>query len=63
MILARDPICRICRRAAATEVDHVIPRSRGGDDADDNLQGLCRPCHGTKSASRDGAFGNPRREP
>lgn len=41
----------------ATTVDHIIPTWYGGfDEVDDNdLQGLCEPCHNFKS-SRDGYF-------
>jgi len=30
------------------DVDHVIPRSRGGPDHEDNLVTLCRGCHQRK---------------
>ena len=30
------------------EVDHIIPRSRGGTDHIDNLQLLCTHCNRTK---------------
>ena len=33
----------------ALEFDHIIARSRGGQDVDDNLQLLCRNCNTTKS--------------
>jgi 5-methylcytosine-specific restriction endonuclease McrA len=41
----------------AAEVDHIAPVWYVGvDEVDDNdLQGLCKPCHGHKS-SRDGYF-------
>lgn len=35
---------------AATEVDHIVPRSRDGSDADENLQALCKSCHSRKTA-------------
>lgn len=58
IILARDPICKICGRAASTDVDHIIPKSKGGLDAVDNLQGLCHSCHSRKTASEDGGYGH-----
>lgn len=60
-VLVTQPICVLCRRAAATHVDHVRPH-RG--DATlffdlDNLQGLCHSCHSAKTVSRDRGFGKP----
>lgn len=31
------------------ELDHRVPRARGGDNADENLQGLCTTCNNAKS--------------
>ena len=50
-ILARDPVCKVCGRAASAQVDHIKPLAQGGDDSYDNLQGICIPCHATKTAS------------
>lgn len=55
-ILNRDPICKICNRAPSTEVDHIIPRKKGGTDDPRNLQGACKPCHSTKTATEDGRW-------
>ena len=38
------------------EVDHKIPKSKGGKDSYDNLQLLHRHCHDTKTAN-DGSYG------
>lgn len=39
------------RRAKLVQVDHIIPRERGGSDHIDNLRSLCAECHrGRKSA-------------
>ena len=35
--------------APATEVDHIVPRSRGGTDDLSNLRALCPPHHKEKS--------------
>jgi len=53
-VLARDNwTCRSCRRTAkdgvTLEVDHIIPRSKGGTDDMDNLQTLCKKCNIGKS--------------
>lgn len=59
-VLAREPLCRECRRAGYTvgaeEVDHVEPIHRGGAVFDlDNVQPLCRRCHARKTA-REGGY-------
>ncbi|MHB8397811.1 MAG: HNH endonuclease [Candidatus Limnocylindrales bacterium] len=46
--LTGHPCCAVCG-AAATEVDHVVPRAWGGGD-ERNLQSLCRACHRAKTA-------------
>ncbi len=58
LVLARDPICRApgCNQAS-TEADHIKPRREGGSDGLDNLQGLCKPCHSSKTAIEDGRWG------
>ena len=35
------------------DIDHIIPLALGGSDTTDNMQILCRPCHGTKTTKRD----------
>ena len=59
-VLLEEPICRKCRKVAATEVDHLVPREAGGSDERENLQGLCKPCHSNKTATEDGGFGYAR---
>jgi len=52
-ILSRDPICKECLKkdivTSAVEVDHIVPLSRGGSNEEENLQGLCKPCHSMKT--------------
>jgi 5-methylcytosine-specific restriction protein A len=53
-ILIRDEfLCRIrgprCT-VAATCVDHIIPKARGGTDHPSNLQAACAPCNAEKGA-------------
>lgn len=45
----RRGICEACGAAGARDVDHRIPRSRGGTDDFSNLQLLCHGCHSTKT--------------
>ncbi len=49
-VLVRDGYrCVYCRRARATTVDHVVPRSRGGAHKDwDNVRAACRTCNHRK---------------
>ena len=54
MVLRGEPLCRLCslsgRVVAATEVDHIMPRERGGPMWEvGNLQPLCRSCHREKT--------------
>lgn len=57
MYLMENPVCEIqvhCDGAPATEVDHIVPISKGGERLDpDNLQSTCSPCHKWKTATID----------
>lgn len=62
MILARDPVCKVCGRRPASAVDHVKPKSQGGEEYDEaNLQGICKPCH-TRKTAREAAEGRRRKK-
>ncbi len=60
-VLAGEPLCRECgkigRVTAATDVDHIVARRRGGTDDRSNLQPLCGLCHAAKTAREDGRWG------
>ena len=57
LILARDPVCRRCHRNPSTEVDHIVAKKDGGTNDEQNLQGLCKPCHSQKTALEDKRWG------
>lgn len=64
-ILKRDLyLCQPCRKAGrttpATEVDHIIPRAKGGQMTDDNAQSICAACHEAKTAADEGYTPRPR---
>lgn len=57
--IASNPVCSVpgCERPTQ-EVDHILPRAKGGTDDWSNLQPLCRTHHSMKTARHDGGFGN-----
>lgn len=49
-VLARDGYeCAYCDKRRADTVDHVIPRSRGGQHVWDNVVAACRKCNAAKA--------------
>ena len=52
-LFTRDPLCVVCFKLGivelATQRDHIVPLMDGGQDEDDNTQGLCHACHEAKS--------------
>lgn len=54
VLLAQGSQCTVCRAPVATQgtkidVDHRVPRLRGGNSHETNLQVLCRSCNIAKS--------------
>jgi 5-methylcytosine-specific restriction enzyme A len=52
--LQEHPLCVHCeakgRVRLATVLDHILPRSKGGTEIEENLQGLCKSCDLIKQA-------------
>jgi 5-methylcytosine-specific restriction protein A len=52
-VLLTHPVCQVCDKELATQVDHIIPFSTGMTDAQKlrlgfdvtNLQSICTDCH------------------
>jgi 5-methylcytosine-specific restriction enzyme A len=56
--LRRQPECEMCGEPA-TDVDHILPLRKGGDNGVGNLQSLCKRCHSRKTAREDSGWGRP----
>jgi ATP adenylyltransferase len=52
----RCKLCGISAEYKALEVDHIIPRNKGGTDDVSNLQALCYSCNATKRDRDDMDF-------
>jgi ATP adenylyltransferase len=52
----RCELCGISADARALEVDHIVPRNKGGTDSIDNLQALCYRCNAMKRDRDDTDF-------
>ena len=65
IVRARDPICMICHEAPSTEVDHIVPRrpeQHAADVTEEELQGLCKPCHSSKTRAENAPKSKQRRK-
>lgn len=49
--MATCAACGCDTPACEVDVDHIVPLSWGGADVAENLQDLCRDCHGRKTAA------------
>jgi len=59
--IEQHPVCCVpgCGRPT-DEVDHVVPKARGGADDESNWQPLCQTHHSAKTCREDGGFGHHR---
>lgn len=49
IMLRDEELCQYCgKHSRELTLDHVIPRSRGGQSTWENLVACCRPCNGRK---------------
>ena len=48
-VMARDKSCRECGADTDLTIDHIVPQSKGGTHAEDNLRVLCRRCNSAKN--------------
>ena len=59
--IKEHPLCEICQKedklTLAEEVHHVVPLSKGGTHAEENLMALCTRCHSTITAMEGGRWG------
>lgn len=55
--LRLHPLCVTCQQRtppvvrAATQLDHRVPLYKGGEETEENRQGLCDDCHREKTAA------------
>lgn len=53
---SRCELCGVSAESRSLEIDHIIPRSKGGSDDISNFQVLCTSCNGTKNNRDDTDF-------
>jgi len=57
----RCELCGVSNKVKALEVDHIIPRNKGGSDDFSNLQSLCYSCNAMKRDKDDTDFAQMRK--
>lgn len=61
----KDPHCYYCGKELSFEessIDHVVPRSKGGSNRDENLVLSCQPCNHDKGDMDQEEFLKQQRE-
>jgi diadenosine tetraphosphate (Ap4A) HIT family hydrolase/5-methylcytosine-specific restriction endonuclease McrA len=53
---SRCELCGVSAEVKALEVDHIVPRNKGGTDDESNLQALCYSCNAMKRDRDDTDF-------
>ncbi len=48
--MLEEAICHWCKRAKATELDHLVEIDRGGTNSPDNLVPACKRCNSRRGA-------------
>ena len=54
--VGRCPYCHVQLTPEVTQIDHIVPLSRGGDDSPENWQLVCGVCNMGKSDSIEGRY-------
>ncbi|MHB1455103.1 MAG: HNH endonuclease [Saccharofermentanales bacterium] len=58
--LTEHPLCEECQRTGtltpASEVHHIIPLTKGGTHAEENLMSLCTSCHSRITTTGGGSW-------
>lgn len=59
--ISTHPLCEECKKngrlTPTEEVHHIVPLSKGGTHAVDNLMSLCTSCHSTITAKENDRWG------
>jgi 5-methylcytosine-specific restriction endonuclease McrA len=55
------PLCGAAMREGSMQLDHIIPRSQGGQSTPDNVRMICQACNQRRGAQLGGRRSQPRR--